>query len=132
MNNIQSIQTIYEAFGRGDVATILGHLADDVAWDADASEGIPWLSPRRGRTNVPGFFESMGGIEIRRFEPKTLLEGDHVVVAIIGLEFVVKATGKTVRDDDEVHVWRFDDHGKVVSFCHRVDSLQQWRALQPD
>jgi len=33
--NIKTIQTLYEAFGRGDVDAILGDLTDDVDWAAD-------------------------------------------------------------------------------------------------
>lgn len=132
MSNLQTVQALYEAFGRGDVPTFLGHLAEDVQWDAGAPDmGVPWLKPRRGRAQVPGFFECLGALEMRRFQPKTLLERDDVVIAIIGLEFVVKATARTVREEDEVHIWRFDDHGRVASFCHKVDTLQHWRALQP-
>ncbi|WP_295637913.1 nuclear transport factor 2 family protein [uncultured Methylibium sp.] len=132
MSNIQRVLTIYEAFGRGDVPTILSHLADDVEWEHGAADvGIPWLKPRQGRAEVPAFFEAMGALEIRSFQPKTLLERDNVVVAIIGLEFVVKATAHTVKEDDEVHIWRFGDDGKVASFCHKVDTHQHWLALQP-
>lgn len=132
MNNIQKVLTLYEAFGRGDLPTFLGHLAEDVEWDSGAADiGVPWLRPRRGRAEVPGFFESLGALDIRRFQPKTLLERDNIVVAIIGLEFVVKATAHTVKEEDEVHLWRFDDHGKVASFAHRVDSHQHWLAIQP-
>lgn len=132
MSNIQTVLTIYEAFGRGDVPTILGHLTNDVEWEPGATDiGVPWLKPRRGRAEVPGFFQSLGALDIRRFQPKTLLERDNVVVALIGLEFVVKSTTQAVEEEDEVHIWRFDDHGKVASFSHKVDSHQHWLALQP-
>jgi ketosteroid isomerase-like protein len=36
MGNLESVQAVYEAFGRGDVPAILGALADDVEWDQDA------------------------------------------------------------------------------------------------
>src|SRR5512134_255522 len=132
MSNIQTVLTIYEAFGRGDVATILGHLTDDVEWEPGAADvGVPWLKPRRGRAEVPGFFESLRALDIRKFQPKTLLERDNVVVGIIGLEFVVKSTAHTVKEEDEVHIWRFDDRGRVASLCHKVDSHQHWLAVQP-
>lgn len=132
MSNIPTVLIIYEAFGRGDVPTILGHLSDDVQWEPDGADiGVPWLKPRRGRAEVPGFFESLGAIDLRAFQPKTLLERDDVVVALIRLAFVVKATGRAVAEEDEVHIWRFDDQGRVASFCHKVDSHRHWLALQP-
>jgi ketosteroid isomerase-like protein len=46
MSNVESVQAIYDAFGRGDVAVILDHLADDVRWDQDApGYGIPITNP---------------------------------------------------------------------------------------
>lgn len=104
----------------------------DVEWEPGTADvGVPWLKPRRGRAEVPGFFEALSALDIRKFQPKTLLERDNVVVAIIGLEFVVKSTAHTVQEEDEVHIWRFDDQGRVASFCHKVDSHQHWLALQP-
>ena len=35
MSNIETVKSIYEAFGRGDVPAILDKLADDVDWDYD-------------------------------------------------------------------------------------------------
>ena len=35
-SSIEAVQAIYEAFGKGDVDTILGMLADDVDWSAEA------------------------------------------------------------------------------------------------
>jgi ketosteroid isomerase-like protein len=36
-DNIKTIQVIYEAFGRGDVAAILESVTDDVDWASDTS-----------------------------------------------------------------------------------------------
>ena len=33
MSNLQTVQDIYAAFGRGDIPAILDELADDVRWD---------------------------------------------------------------------------------------------------
>jgi len=57
-----TVSSIYKAFGEGDIATILGHLDDQVAWDADWADlsahraGVAHLAPRRGRDEVSGFF----------------------------------------------------------------------------
>lgn len=51
---LETIQSIYAAFGRGDIPAILAQLADDVAWeqwpDHRAQQaGVPWLQERRGQ-----------------------------------------------------------------------------------
>ena len=120
---------IYEAFARGDVAAILEHLAADVEWEYGVSStSVPWLQPRRGRDAVPGFFEALGsGADIHRFEVKALLEGADVVVALVDIEFTVRATGRRVVEEDEAHVWRFAN-GRVIRFRHRADTHQHQQA----
>ena len=54
---IQTVQKIYEAFGRGDVATILDQLTDDVDWASEASStAAPWYGVHKGKGEVPDFF----------------------------------------------------------------------------
>lgn len=123
MSNLDTVRSIYEAFGKADVAAILEKLSGDVVWEyPPSSTDVPWLQQRVGRENVPGFFASLGGMELTRFEVKELLDGDDVVVALIDVELTVKSTGKRVSEEDEIHVWRFDGEGKVKSFKHGIDS----------
>jgi uncharacterized protein len=130
MSNVQKVQSVYDAFGRGDIPAILALLADDVEWEYGMSNaGVPWLQPRRGRAEVQKFFESLNGLETTRFEPKTLLEGGNVVVALIDITAVVKATGRTISEEDETHIWHFGSDGLVKRFCHKVDTHQHWAAV---
>jgi ketosteroid isomerase-like protein len=131
LSNVQTVQEIYAAFGQGDVPTILSKLADDVQWDADSAGDVPFLVPRRGRDAVGGFFEALGAAEFTKFEPTAFLESGNIVIALIDLEFTVKATGKKVNQPDEVHIWRFGPDGKVVSYRHRVDTHAQYLAFNP-
>ncbi len=131
MSNIQTVQSIYEAFGRGDIDTILKHLALDIAWEYDKTcAGIPWLEPRKGRAEVPKFFQALAAVEFQRFQPKTFFESGNVVVALNDVSFTVKSTGKSVVEEDEVHIWHFDNNGQVGRFCHKTDTRQHWLALQ--
>lgn len=131
MSNAETVQKMYAAFGAGDIPAILGHLAEDVEWEYGmADAGVPWLQPRRGRAQIPHFFASLGALEFQKFQPKTVLEGGNVVVALIDVAIVVKATGRVIVEEDEVHIWHFDDHGLVVRFAHRVDTYQHWLAFK--
>ena len=130
MSNVQTVQEIYGAFGRGDIPAILSHLTEDVDWEYSMSDtGVPWLQRRQGRSEVPKFFEALGALDFKRFEPKVMLEGPNIVVALIDVTAVVRATGRTVNEEDEVHIWHFNAQGQVVRFCHKVDSHQHWAAL---
>jgi ketosteroid isomerase-like protein len=115
------VQTVYEAFGRGDVPTILDQLADDVEWDLDApSYGVPIYEPGTGKGHVQRFFESLQDLDFARFEPTNFLTGGNQVAVTIHVEATVKATGRSVKAL-EVHLWTFGDDGKVSRFFHVID-----------
>jgi ketosteroid isomerase-like protein len=131
VSNTQTVQTIYSSFGQGDIPTILSHLAEDIEWEYGMLDaGVPWLKPRKGLGEVPKFFESLGALEIQKFQPKSLLESGNLVVALIDVALVVKATGRAIVEEDEVHIWHFDSKGRVTRFCHKVDTHKHWLALR--
>ncbi len=127
----KTVSAIYEAFGRGDVSTILGHLAEDVQWEYAWSESpIPWLAP--GRDHVGRFFGILADqLEFNRFEINQVLAGDGIVVALVNLDVTVQATGKHIVETDEAHIWYFNNAGVVRKFRHAADTLQQLQALEP-
>ncbi|HEX4951784.1 MAG TPA: nuclear transport factor 2 family protein [Thermoanaerobaculia bacterium] len=131
MNNVETVQAMYAAFGRGDVPGILAHLAEDVDWEyGGGSSDEPLLQPRKGREAVPGFFATLvATIDLTRFEPKAFLAGQDVVVVLIDVEATFKANGRQVIEEDEVHIWRFGPDGRVTRFRHRADTYQWWAAF---
>lgn len=133
MSNSETIQQMYAAFGRGDVATILELVAEDVEWDYGVvSTKVPWLQARHGRDSIAGFFEVLATeLEFHQFEPKAILESDRLVVAVLDIQMTVKATGRRVVEEDLVHVWHFDNDGKVARYRHRVDTHQHLVAWDP-
>lgn len=131
MSNLETIQALYAAFGRGDLPTILGFLDEDIAWEHDAegwdAYGVPWLRPGTGTGHVVGFFKALTALEFVEFTPVSLLANDRQVAAVISLEVAVKATGARFREY-EVHLWSFGDHGKVTRFRHFVDTIKHQQA----
>jgi ketosteroid isomerase-like protein len=134
MSNIETVQEIYAAFGRGDVPAILGRLGDDVRWDhwPEASgaqrHGVPWLAERTGRGEVAGFFASLAALDIHAFAPRAFLAGDGMVAAVIDLDATVVATGERIRDV-EIHLWSFGADGRVTEFRHVVDTVKHVEAV---
>jgi ketosteroid isomerase-like protein len=127
--NIPTVQQIYQAFGQGDVPTILSHLAEDVVWEYGVnSTDVPWLQPRRGRTQVAGFFEALAAVEMQSFVPKAFFEAGDAVVVLADFAATVRSTGRQIVEEDEVHIWRFDSRGQVRQFRHRADTHQHWAA----
>jgi ketosteroid isomerase-like protein len=121
-DNVQTVQSIYEAFGRGDVPAILERLDPNVVWDEDGhSWGIPWYEPRRGRDEVEKFFgELADGLMIHRLDPKNILVGGDQVAVVMDLESEVKGTGHRLSDT-EIHLWTFGADGMITRFAHVVD-----------
>lgn len=127
--NLPTVQAIYEAFGKGDIPTILSHLADDVNWESWADNsaqkaGVPWLQFMKGKDGVLAFFQLIGNPEvfqIKEFQVLSMMDGGHQIAA----EFVIAAdyltTGGHFRDE-EVHLWTFNDQGKVVRLRHYTDT----------
>jgi ketosteroid isomerase-like protein len=124
VSNAQTVQDIYAAFGQGDIPAILARLADDVDWGyGRIANDVPWLQRRRGSAGAQAFFESLGALEFHNFAPKQIIEGDGIVVSLVDIDFTVKATGKRVTEEDEIHVWRFNADGKVARFKEGLDTL---------
>jgi uncharacterized protein len=122
--NMETTRAIYDAFARGDIPTILGHLAEDVAWERDTeSYGVPVLTPGKGRDHVGRFFEELGAMEFHTFDVRCIADAGDTTVAVIWLEATVKATGGKLANL-ETHVWEFGPDGKIVAFNHVLDRHQ--------
>lgn len=112
---LQTVQVMYAAFGRGDVATILNALAADVTWSIDGPAIVPIFGDRKGRDGVAQFFQALGAsIDVQEFTPQQFFaHGDTVIVQ--GVERgKVKATGKTMAGH-WAHVFTFKN-GLVSAF----------------
>lgn len=122
--NIDTVKTMYGCFGTGDIAGIIERLHPDVEWEHDwGGPTLKYYTPRRGRSEVQKFFETLADFEFLRFEPVAFLEGDNMVAVPIQLELLVKANGKRIRDL-EAHLWTFGADGRVTRMRHLVDTLQ--------
>ena len=121
-DHAQTVQDIYEAFGRGDIPAILERLAPDVEWesweDNHATRGeVPYMVPRRGRDGVGEFFGEVAKIGVEDFEVLDLMASERQVVAeirIVTAHFT----------DEELHLWTFGDDGLVSRFRHYNDTAK--------
>jgi ketosteroid isomerase-like protein len=109
--NVQLIQELYAAFGRGDVPAILDQLTDDVVWYDPGPPEVPHAGSYSGREGVGRFFA----------------KGDRVVV-LGSLHARVKETGRSY-DNEWAMVWTLRD-GKVAGWQIYEDTAREFAGPQ--
>ena len=132
VQNIETVKELYAAFGRGDVQAILDRLTDDVDWSTDAAiASAPWYGARRGKAEVPSFFEGIARTgPVTEFTLVSIAGNDDGDVhAFIRYAFTVAATGKDVAMNLH-HYWRFRD-GMVCYVRASEDTALVAAALTP-
>ena len=130
-SKLETIQSIYQAFGRGDVAAVVNAFVPDgeISFNVE-KPAAPWQSRVRGHAELPNFFARLAEhVEFAKFEPSELIEGPNSVVARIHMKFRVKSTNRTV-EQTQVHWWTFDGT-KVRAIVHFEDTAQVATAVVP-
>lgn len=130
--NIETVKSIYAAFGRGDVPAILEVVSNDVEWELGGLDhGIPWLVPGKGRDAAVRFFQTLSGFDVNVFEVLSVMADGPYVVGLIHIELTWRATGKRLVERCEAHVWKFDEKGRVAAMRHCADTHHHWQVAQP-
>jgi len=128
--NIKTIEQVYEAFGRGDVAAILDAVTDDVDWAAEAaSSAAPWYGVRHGKDAVAAFFSDFGSaMDVEEFTPVSFAASDTDVLTVVRFRARSRRTGKPA-DMNLHHYFKFRD-GKVAYYRGTEDTAQTEAVLQ--
>lgn len=93
------VQTLYDAFGRGDIPFILERIAPDCRWMAPGT-GIPNAGTFIGPAGVAEFFQKLAGSEnVTRFEVKEYFERGNSVLALGSEDASSIATGRTMTTE---------------------------------
>lgn len=126
---IRTVQGIYEAVGRGDIAAILSVLAEDVQWEhwednSAVKAGVPWLQARQGRDGAAAFFGVLATqLQVRDLRVVSMMASDTQVAVAFVIEADVPATGRRLKDE-EMHLWTFNAEGHVSRFRHYTDTAK--------
>ena len=123
----QVVQSMYAAFGRGDIAALLDHVTDDIEWIHRGSIGLPYMGTFRGKAALLQWFGHVAEFDgIQAFEPREFLEGkDHVTV--LGWERTQALPAGGIFETDWVHVMTVRD-GKVCRFVGAYDTAAVLKA----
>jgi len=132
--NVATVNSIYDAFGRGDVPDILSYLSDNVQWESWANNyaqnaGVPWLLERNGKEGALEFFKIIGTFIFRDFRVLSVMGNETQVAAECVLEAEIPASGAHLSEE-ELHLWTFDERGKVIRFRHYCDTAKHIAAAK--
>ena len=121
---IDTVGQVYEAFGRGDVPTILGAVTDDVDWAAETTSSVaPWYGVRHGKDEVSAFFNEFGSaMEVQEFTPLTFAANDTDVFTIVRIRAQSRDTGRMMVNNLH-HFFRFKN-GKIALWRGTEDTAQ--------
>jgi ketosteroid isomerase-like protein len=125
MDNVSFLKSVYEAFGRGEIPTVLGAMSPQIKWyQAEGNpyrpSGEPWVGPDAILSNL---FMKLGtewdGFAVH---PKTFHNAGNSVIVEARYSGKYKATGKSM-DTQVCHVWDVKD-GKITRFQQYVDTAK--------
>jgi uncharacterized protein len=123
MSNVQLAHDIYDAFNRGDIATVLAALDPGIEWrEAEGNpyqpSGSPWVGAEAITQNL--FMKIPSDFDGFTLHPKEFHDAGDTVVIELRYSGTGKATGKPL-DAQVCHVLKFRD-GKLTSFQQFVDT----------
>jgi ketosteroid isomerase-like protein len=123
-SDVSLIQSLYAAFGRGEIAKIIAALAPDVTWEVvGRSSDHPLAGKRQGAAAVQEFFDTLAKIqEATDFSPREFHAADGRVFVLGHYGWKFRNTGRTV-ETDWIHVFTVKD-GKVVQFREFTDTAK--------
>ncbi len=130
--NIELVQSLYAAFGRGEIATIVAAVTPDVMWHSKGrSKDHPAFGPRTGQAGVQDFFRIVAETQdVISFTPQEFYAtGDHVFV-LGHYAWKMHKTGReassdwvhilTIKNDKVTSVPRVQRHGAVCRGAARL------------
>ena len=122
--NVATVQDLYAAFGRGDVAAIIAGLSPDIDWQSvGRNSDYPAFGPRKGAAQVQEFFKLVSdNEEFSDFSPREFYAADDKVFVLGSYSLKMKQTGKPVACE-WIHVFTFRE-GKVTRWREHTDTAQ--------
>lgn len=123
MDNVRLLKNLYDAFGRGDVPSVLGAMSPDMRWhEAEGNPYMPsgeaWVGPDAIVSNL--FMKLGTEWDAFTVHPKAFYDGGSSVIVEARYTGTYKATGKSM-DAQVCHIWDVTN-GKVTRFQQYVDT----------
>ena len=121
-DNVEFVKSLYDAYKRGDLETILAASDPNIRWFSNADPAlIPWGGERNGVAAVKEYFRELGAhIEFESFTPQEFIDGPNFVT-VLGHSTGSLMPSRGHFDDEWVHILRIKD-GKVAEFRQYLDT----------
>jgi ketosteroid isomerase-like protein len=128
--NVTLAKNMYDAFGRGDIATIVKAVAPDISWQIiGRASDFPTLGARNGPSGVQEFFATVAQhLDFSEFSPNEFYPVGDKVFVLGRYAMTVKKTGRPIASD-WCHVFTIRD-GKVTAFREFTDTAQAAEAYR--
>ncbi|MEA2978073.1 MAG: uncharacterized protein QOF19_3593 [Alphaproteobacteria bacterium] len=128
--NVTLAQSLYAAFGRGDIATLVNAMAPDSTWEmVGRPADFPTFGLRKGPAGVKTFFDTVSAnLDFSEFSPKEFYGVDDRVFVLGHYAMTVKKTGKPLASD-WIHIFTIRD-GKVTAFREFLDTASAAEAYR--
>jgi ketosteroid isomerase-like protein len=120
--NVSLVQSLYEAFGRGDIPAILGAMDPDFVWNIPQAPDYPLGGIHRGPQGIANEFFSLIPTYYQEFAaiPRHVVDDGDQVIVLAEYRGKGKASG-TPFQVPVVHVYNFRD-GKWIRFQEYTDT----------
>lgn len=132
LTNIQIVQQLYTALGKGDIPTVLSLLAEDVVWEMPhPRDQVPFGGIWKGVEEVKQFFMTTHDCaQFKQVQIQEYIAQEDKVVVIGHNKVMAKPTGKEY-ENDFVAVWTVQ-YGKIKEMRDFMDTVQAVTAFQTD
>ena len=121
---IALVKSLYAAFGKGDIATIIAAMTPEASWESTGRRSdFPTYGMFKGQAGVQEFFAGVGGnLTFSEFSPKEFYAAGEKVFVLGHYAYTVKKTGKSAASN-WVHIFTIAN-GKVKAFCEFSDTAR--------
>lgn len=126
-DNATTMRRLYEAFGKGDVPSVLGAMDPQIRWEEP--DGLPMFNDQTGPDAVMQDIFAVLPTVFREFsvDVDEIHDAGDVVLALGVYRGVGEETGRTLATHF-AHVWRFGPDGKITGFRTYTDT-HLWREV---
>ena len=128
--NVTTVQSMYAAFGKGDIATIISGLTPDIDWHCvGRPSDFPTFGQFNGQNGVGDFFKKVGEhLNFSEFSPREFYADGDKVFVLGHYAITLKKNGKKLASD-WCHIFTFRN-GKVAQFREFLDTAQAAEAFR--